>query len=225
MTLTTRRRYAAERACLTASAEGESEGAVCGDSVCMFENNRDYFYALISDGMGTGGGAAFNSGICSLFLEKMLMAGNRTATVLRMLNGVLRSKGGARQMESSATVDLFELDLLSGRASILKSGAAPTYLRRDGDIFKIHSKTVPIGILAAIDAQKTELEISEGDVIVLVSDGVSDAVENGDGWLVRLLTDEWEDELDKMTHKIVGRARALGSRDDISVITVRIGLY
>ena len=225
MTLTTRRRYTAERACLTASAEGEVEGAVCGDSVCMFENNRDYFYALISDGMGTGGGAAFNSGICSLFLEKMLMACNRTATVLRMLNGVLRSKGGARQMESSATVDLFELDLLSGRASILKSGAAPTYLRRDGDIFKIHSKTVPIGILAAIDAQKTELEISEGDVIVLVSDGVSDAVENGDGWLVRLLTDEWEDELDKMTHKIVGRARALGGRDDISVIIVRIGIY
>ena len=234
MTLTTRRRYTAERACLTASAEGDEKGAVCGDSVCMFENNRDYFYALISDGMGTGGGAAFNSGVCSLFLEKMLMAGNRTATVLRMLNGVLRSKGGARQMESSATVDLLELDLLNGRASIVKSGAAPTYIRRDGDIFKIHSKTVPIGILAAIDAQRTELEISEGDIIVLVSDGISDAAlspdatsEGGspDGWLVRLLSDEWEDDLDRMTHKIVGRARALGSRDDLSVIIVRIGLY
>lgn len=230
MTLTTRRRYTAERACLTAAAEGEGEGAICGDSVCMFENNRDYFYALISDGMGTGGGAAFNSGVCSLFLEKMLMAGNRTATVLRMLNGVLRSKGGARQMESSATVDLFELDLLTGRASIVKSGAAPTFIRRDGDIFKIHSETVPIGILAAIDARKTELEISEGDIIVMVSDGVSDAMsdEEGDGdssRLVRLLADEWEEDLDRMTHKIVGRAQSLGGKDDLSVIIVRIGLY
>ena len=128
-------------------------------------------------------------------------------------------------MESSATVDLFELDLLTGRASIVKSGAAPTYVRRDGEIFRLHSNTVPIGILAAIDAKKTELEVGEGDVIVLVSDGVSDAAEGGDGWLVGLIRDEWEEDLEKMTHKIVGRARALGSRDDISVIIVRIGLY
>lgn len=236
MTLTTRRRYAVERACLTAPANNTAElstegpgGGVCGDSAVMFENGRDYFYALISDGMGTGSGAAFSSGISSLFLEKMLMAGNRTATALRMLNGVLRSRAGAREIESSATVDLLEVDLLTGDASLIKSGAAPTYIRRTGDIFRLHSKTVPIGILTALDAQVTKLEVSEGDVIVMVSDGVTDAARESDGgecgWLPDLLSHEWEDDLSRMTKKIIGRAQSVGSRDDLSVIIVRIGGY
>lgn len=220
MTLTTRRRYCVARVSLCVPAE---EDGVCGDSVCMFENGRDYFYAVVSDGMGTGSEAAFSSGICTMFLEKMLMSGNRTATALRMLNGVLRSKGGAREMECSATVDLLTVDLLSGAASVIKSGAAPTYIRRGGDIFRLHSKTVPVGILTALDAQQTNLEVNAGDVIVMVSDGVSD-VEGGE-WLPDLLGYEWEDDLDRMAKKIVGRARSKGSRDDITAVLVKIGVY
>jgi stage II sporulation protein E len=228
MTLTTKRRYSAERVCLTSPANDDDDG-VCGDSAIMFENGRDYFYALISDGMGTGSGAAFSSGICSLFLEKMLMAGNRTSTALRMLNGVLRSRKGAREIESSATVDLLEVDLLTGEASLIKSGAAPTYIRRSGDVFRLHSNTVPIGILTALDAQQTKLEVSLGDVIVMVSDGVVDAAKDADGgecgWLPDLLSHEWEDDLNRMAKKIIGRAQSVGARDDLSVIIVKIGEY
>ena len=232
MTLTTKRKYAVERVCQTAASE-QSDG-VCGDSAVMLETENDYFYALISDGMGTGGGAAFSSGVCSVFLEKMLIAGNKTTTALRMLNGVLRSRGGARELECSATVDLLEVDLLTGAAALIKSGAAPTYVRRSGGIFKLHSKTLPIGILSALDAQLTRLEVSEGDVIVMVSDGVTDAAKERereseagecDGWLPDLLSREWEDDLGRMAKKIIGRAQSLGARDDLSVIIVRIGLY
>jgi len=235
MTLTTKRKYTVERVCRTAA--GEMSGGVCGDSAVMFETENDYFYALISDGMGTGESAAFSSGVCSIFLEKMLIAGNKTTTALRMLNGVLRSRGGAREYECSATVDLLEVDLLTGTAALIKSGAAPTYVRRAGGIFKLHSKTLPIGILGALDAQLTRLEVSEGDVIVMVSDGVSDADREKErekeaggegecrGWLPELLSREWEEDMTHMAKKIIGRAQSLGSRDDLSVIIVRIGLY
>lgn len=227
MTFTTKRKFTVERAALTSAAE-DSEDGVCGDSTVMFETGRDYFYALISDGMGTGGGAAFSSGVSSLFLEKMLKAGNRTKTALRMLNGVLRARSGAREMEYSATVDLLEVDLLTGEASLIKSGAAPTFVRRRGDIFKLHSKTVPLGILTALDAQQTKLELSEGDVIVMVSDGVADAADKDGGhsdWLADLLSGEWDDDLDRMARKIIGRAQSSGSRDDLSVVITRIGKY
>ncbi len=229
MTLSTRRRYSVERVCQTAAAADSPDG-VCGDSVVMFETCRDYFYALISDGMGTGGAAAFSSGVSSLFLEKMLMAGNRITTALRMLNGVLRSRGGARDIECSATVDLLEIDLISGDASLIKSGAAPTYIRRSGDIFRLHSQTVPIGILSALDAQITRLELCEGDIIVMVSDGVADACgvveqRREGGWLADLLSHEWEDDLSRMANKIIGRAGSHGSQDDLSVVIVRIAGY
>ncbi|HHT54392.1 MAG TPA: SpoIIE family protein phosphatase [Clostridiales bacterium] len=234
MTLTTKRKYAVERACQTAA--GELSDGVCGDSAVMFETENDYFYALISDGMGTGGDAAFSSGVCSIFLEKMLVAGNKITTALRMLNGVLRSRGGARELECSATVDLLEVDLLTGAAALIKSGAAPTYVRRAGGIFKLQSKTLPIGILSALDAQLTRLEVSEGDVVVMLSDGVLDAAKEKEreneagrteceGWLPNLLSREWEEDLGRMAKKIIGRAQSLGARDDLSVIIVRIGLY
>ncbi len=206
------------------------EGEVCGDSICMFDTEKEYFYALISDGMGSGPEAAFCSGLVSVFLENMLGAGNRPDTSIKMLNGVLRSKGGAREMECSATVDLLSVDLLTGEASLLKSGAAPTYVRRGGDIFRLASETVPLGILGAIDAKKTNLQVLAGDVIIMVSDGVSDAevaVEDDaasecDGWLADLLGYEWEDDLAAMADKIVGRARSRGSRDDVSAVLVRV---
>ena len=222
--LSSRRKYSVESAWHRSPSENDAEG-VCGDSVCTLENQKDYFYALISDGMGTGSQAALASGISSLFLEKMLSAGNPAKTALRMLNGVLRSRTGSREGECSATVDLLEIDLLSGEAALIKSGAAPTYIRRRGDIFKLHSKTLPIGILTALDAQQTKLELQDKDIIVMVSDGVSDAAGTHDSegsWLPELLSREWEDDLGRMAKKIVGRAQSLGSRDDLSVVVIRV---
>lgn len=222
MTVTGRPQFRTLRAGECAPAR---EGEACGDSICMFDTEKDYFYALISDGMGSGAEAAFCSGLVSVFLENMLSAGNRPDTSIKMLNGVLRSKGGAREMECSATVDLLCIDLLTGEASLLKSGAAPTYVRRGGNIFRLASETVPLGILGAIDAKKTSLQVQAGDVIVMVSDGVCDQSAEGDGWLADLLGYEWEDDVDAMAKKIVGRARSLGSRDDVSAVLVRVEDY
>lgn len=171
-TLTSRRCFSVVQAGLCLPSE---EDAPCGDSIRMFEDGHDRFYALISDGMGSGSEAAFCSGLVTVFLEKMLSAGNCVETSLRMLNGVLRSKGGAWESECSATVDLFTLDLLNGQASVIKSGAAPTYVRRGGDVFRLRAETVPLGILNAIDARRTALELRAGDVVIMVSDGVTDA--------------------------------------------------
>lgn len=245
-TLTSRRCCSVVQAGLCVPSE---EDAPCGDSIRMFEDGHDRFYALISDGMGSGSEAAFCSGLVTVFLEKMLSAGNGVETSLRMLNGVLRSKGGAWESECSATVDLFTLDLLSGQASVIKSGAAPTYVRRGGDVFRLRAETVPLGILNAIDARRTSLELMPGDVVIMVSDGVTDAglplpgqtpggserdCPPSDGsppdcsspeWLEDVLSLEWDDDLDLMAHRITGRAQSVGGRDDLSVILVRVEEY
>ena len=193
---------------------GEEE---CGDSVASFESSEDKFYALISDGMGRGREAAFTSGVCSIFLQKMLGTGNRAESVIKMLNSFIRSGPS----ECSTTVDLLELDLLTGHAEFIKCGASPSYVRRKNNLFKLAVQTLPLGILRGSDAGRLSFDTEPGDVIIMLSDGVTPGSEECI-WLLDLLSTEWDNDLDRMTDKIIQRAREAGSRDDISVILARI---
>ncbi|MBR4296503.1 MAG: SpoIIE family protein phosphatase [Clostridia bacterium] len=199
--------------------KGNANESVCGDTATAFETSNDSFYALISDGMGSGTAAALTSELCGLFLTKMLQGGNRKETSLKMLNTLLRSKSG----ECSATVDLMELDLINGEASFIKSGAAPSFVRRGDKLYKLRSNTVPIGIMNAIDAEQVRFDISDGDVIIMLSDGISQCPEEC-LWLMEMLGGEWnEDEsLDSFAARIAETADENGSGDDISVLLVRV---
>ena len=212
------------RAVRTMAAQGD----ICGDTANVFDTDRDCTYALISDGMGSGQEAAFTSGLCSLFLEKMLMAGNHADTSLRMLNNIIRQKGGGIGIECSSTIDLMELDLLTGKAVFLKSGASPTYVRRDDCLFKLHAQTAPIGILRSVDAQRITYDALPGDVVIMLSDGIgAEESPNGNAseeclWLLDLLADGWQNDLGAMAETILTRARKEGSKDDLSVILIEI---
>lgn len=149
----------------------EQNETVCGDTTGAFVTDMSYFYSLISDGMGSGEEAAFTSNVCAIFIEKMLSAGNRADITLRMLNNVIRSENLGLGSECSATVDLFELDLMNGKASFIKSGAAPTYVARGGTVYKVSSRTMPVGIIKDADARITHFDTQKGDLIVMISDG------------------------------------------------------
>lgn len=189
----------------------------CGDTVATFENCEDRLYALISDGMGKGRAAAFTSGVSSMFVKKMLGAGNRVPTVIKMLNSFVRSK----PEECSATLDLMELDLLSGRVEFYKCGAAATYVKRGDNLFKLAAETVPLGILKATDAAKLSFDAQAGDAIVMMSDGIAQG-EDDCLWLIELLSKEWDPSGEAMAKKIIAAAREHGSDDDASVVIVKV---
>ncbi|MBR6742701.1 MAG: SpoIIE family protein phosphatase [Clostridia bacterium] len=209
------RMYGAEVAFLSLSKDKNTE---CGDRVSVFENREDYFYSMISDGMGSGSEAALTSGICSAFLKRMLSAGNSKDISIEMLNDLLRST----HRESSASVDLFELDMITGRASFVKSGAAPSFVKRKGKLFRIQSKTLPVGIVRSADAEQVSFDAEAGDIIVLQSDGVAESYEDCP-WLVKLLTRSYTDDLREMCARILTEAeRHSGSNDDRSVCIIKI---
>jgi stage II sporulation protein E len=209
------RRFQAEACRAYRTADSAS---VSGDTVTFFENNRDYFYALLSDGMGHGSAAALTSGVCAVFLEQMLGAGNAKTTSLKLLNNLIRMGGE----ESGATVDLLELDLLSGQAGFIKSGAAPSYVKRGENLFRIRSKTVPIGLTESLDAEKIRFDVEPGDVIVMLSDGICQGGEDAP-WLMEILSGEFGEDLSPIAERIVGVAAGTHDRrDDMSVALVRI---
>ena len=201
------------------TARGED---VCGDSVSVFKNKNNRFFAFLSDGMGSGSSACAVSEISVGFLSNMLSSGALSGELIEMLNGFLCSRMQKLKSECSATLDLLELDLMNGHASVYKCGAAPSYIYRRGRLFKLRSKSMPIGILNEVDLKRFDFELSHGDVIVMVSDGVT-----GEGeecpWLFDLLAQSMPNRnLDRTAELIVKYATANGSSDDITVLLVRV---
>lgn len=197
---------------------------VCGDSISTLQNYDDYFYGFICDGMGSGEGASETAEMCRVFLEKMLACGNGKSTILSMLNTLL----GARKNECFATVDLLEIDLVTGEAAFLKSGAVPSYVLRGETLLRVSSDTYPIGIMPSISSEMTCLSLREGDLILLCSDGVCrDAEENADApWFEEILRRRAADDTEEIAREILRCAQvAEGYGDDMSVVVMRIEGY
>ncbi len=216
--------------------EDSGDDPACGDCTRVFVNGNSYFYSLISDGMGSGASAALASEVSSMFVEKMLMAGNRADITVRMLNNFLRSENIGLGEECSATLDLFELDLMNGCASFIKSGAAPTFICREQTVYKINSRTMPVGIIKQADAKLTRFDTSPWDMVVMVSDGCCPDSEDCP-WLVDYLSEisipknEPSPEiLERFTGEVKNKILSLAienspegrHKDDISVSVVLI---
>ncbi len=179
----------------------------CGDTVRLFTDGQDRFYALICDGMGTGEQAALTSGISVMLLERMLRAGVGMDTALTLLNQYLRTRCG-EMTEVTSTVDLLSLDLFSGKARFIKSGAAQTLILRGGKLYGVSCRTFPLGILSGIDVQIIPFHLEEGDVILMMSDGVSDALLHDTGFSVALDGEDEGDAVQEATYAAVPRDEA-----------------
>lgn len=219
MTLTSRRTFEAECAKASAAKEGES---LCGDSAVSFINREDYFYALISDGMGSGREAALTSRMTRIILEKMLEAGNGRAPALKLAGNYIHS--ACARSETFATIDLLEIDLLNGEAVFVKGGAAASFIVRGGRMFKIVSNSMPIGITREITAEEIRTKLEDGDLVVMVSDGVAQSFEETI-MLASFLTGTLAGNPtpDELADKILEYARRTVTRsDDATAAVVRV---
>ncbi|MGM9625150.1 MAG: SpoIIE family protein phosphatase [Eubacteriales bacterium] len=151
---------------------------VTGDVLTLFANRSDCFYALVCDGMGSGREASVTAQISTLFLEKLLSVSCAKGAALNLLNGYLRSRCG----ECSATVDLCEIDMITGEAHFVKCGAAASYLLRGDSMFRIASSTMPLGILREVSAEETAFMLDDGDLLLFFSDGVCGECEDA-SWI------------------------------------------
>ena len=131
----------------------------------------------------------------------------------------MRERGA---VELIARDDLFDLDLLSGKARFIKSGAAPSYVVRGSSVYKISSKTIPVGIVRTLDAEETTITLYEGDIVVLVSDGITRA-EDDCAWLYSLLASCSSSPIRDTADAILREsARRHGRDDDATVCIMRV---
>lgn len=201
------------------ASEPASERETSGDSSAFFKSGGD-FISIISDGMGSGREARESADFVTRYLTSLLSSEVGAITAMTALNQIIRHKG----KECTATLDLFRLDLLSGDAVFIKSGAAPSFVKRDKSIFRIRSETAPLGLIKSVDAEKIRVEVKAGDYVIMLSDGLCASVEDSP-WLVSYLSKEPPEDIDEYARSILDLAKERSkSRDDMTVSVIRIGL-
>lgn len=200
----------------TVSSAG-SDSEISGDSSCFF-GDKSSFYSVLSDGMGSGKEAREGADFVTRYLSDLLLSEVGISTAAAALSHIIRHKDG----ECTATLDLFRLDLVFGDAMFIKSGAAPSYVKRDKSIFRIRSETAPIGLMKTVDAEKIRVEVKSGDYIIMLSDGISTSVEDS-AWLLSYLSREAPSDLEEYGKEIIRLAKKnTKSRDDMTVSIIKI---
>lgn len=200
--------------CAFASRVGGRD-EISGDYAVAEEFPGGRFIAMIADGMGSGREARSTAKLAADFLLGTLGSSSSDEAVLKLLNLVIRSESE----EYSSTVDLFSLDLVSGAASFIKSGASPSYIKRGSSLFRIRSRTAPIGVMREADAERIRAEVREGDFVIMTSDGVSSSVEDTP-WLLELLSRPHDGTAGELAEKIISSAEKRGERPDDMTVAV-----
>jgi stage II sporulation protein E len=165
---------------------------------------------MICDGMGTGPEAAWEGQTAARLLRQMLIAGFPAEYALKSLNSLLVLRGRA----AAVTVDLAEVHLDSGRVTLYKWGAAPSWLLGEGEAEKIGTATPPPGLSVTEGRETVErLSLRQGQTLILVSDGVDPAGILDPGREVRCLPPG------ELAAKLLERG-AQGREDDATVAAV-----
>ena len=195
-------------------------GLLCGDNLRYFNDGMGRMITVLSDGMGTGGRAAVDGGMAVSIISKLIKAGLGFDCSLKVVNSALLVKS---EDESLATLDVVSVDLYTGDVDFMKAGAAVSFIRKSGEMYRVETPSLPVGILPDVEFTCTEDNLSPDDIIVMVSDG---AVACGEDWIERIIM-KWSDDKDmqELAHLINDEAtsrREDGHDDDITVIAMRI---
>ena len=122
------------------------------------------------------------------------------------------------ETEMYATLDAVSIDLNSGEAELLKYGAPPSFLLRDGQVSAITGEALPCGILAEAKPSVIRIRLKRNDRIVLCSDGVQDVLPEGMEAAIRAVADDPK----KTGDALLRLAQSRGGSDDMTVMVIRV---
>ncbi|WP_293970788.1 serine/threonine-protein phosphatase [uncultured Ruminococcus sp.] len=196
-----------------------NNGKLCGDCLDYFNDGFGKTYALVCDGMGTGGRAAVDGNMAVSVMGRLLRSGLSADSSLQIVNSALMVKS---EDESLSTLDLTGVDLFTGKVTLKKAGAPATFVRKNGRVMVREMPSLPVGILNGVKFSSDTVNLSSGDMVVMVSDGV---ITGDEKWLEKLIRSWNEGSTQELARAVVDEAikrRGDSPDDDITALAIRI---
>lgn len=200
-------------------------GPVSGDCFRRVDLPGHRVALIVSDGMGTGPRAAAESEAAATLMARFLLEGFDPQFAVRAINAALALHV---PHESFATLDVCLFDLAEGTVRMLKTGAAPTYVRRGRHVDVLRADSLPVGIWQGVEAWAVLYRLSPGDLVVMVTDGALETETVGEDKaaaaaraLQRLEQPDPHaavDELFKRVRPPAGRSL----KDDVTIVAARL---
>lgn len=193
--------------------DGES---VSGDSRSILCPSRSRRLFAICDGMGSGESASKASMDAVNMIEGFYRAGFDDNIILSLVNKLLKLSLD----DSFTTLDISVIDTSNGGLDIIKLGSASSFIVRKDNVETLSCTQPPAGILDGVQPLTCRYQLFDGDMLIMMSDGVFDALESR-GVI------ETVDELSTLNPQILAdellqRAKKMGAQDDCTVLVMRM---
>lgn len=191
-----------------------------GDAHSVIRLKGDKFLVALSDGMGSGKKAESVSGVCLSLIESFYKAGLKSKLILDTVNKLL----AVNTEDSFTALDVTVIDLNDLTADFIKYGSPYGFIVSNNQVKIVEGNTLPLGIIEDLSPAVCQTQISDGDIILLLSDGVSDAFSSSSEIIEYLRTAPafnpqtlTDDILSKAIEKTNGE-----KHDDMTALAVRI---
>lgn len=203
--------------------DGESYS---GDSYSFGKLSDGTYMTILSDGMGSGPQAEQESNAAVELIEKFAHTGFNKITAINTVNSIMTLKFSAD--EKFSTVDFSSIDLYNGEAEFMKVGAVASFIKSGSRVEVIKSRTLPMGVLDKVDIDIIKKKVKNGDLVVMVTDGILDYNNEAAGrvdWVVDYLQNTSCSNPKDLADELIEKAKELSGgkvKDDMTVVVNKV---
>ena len=148
---------------------------VLGDFYDVFESADDRWNVVLGDVCGKGVAAARMTGLARYTVRAGAMRERLPSRVLRLLDHELRRENAGAMLFVTAVLVMLDRDGSGVRATMSSGGHVPVVVRSADGCRVIETPGSLLGVLDSISLTDTEFVLAPDDLLVLCTDGVTEA--------------------------------------------------
>jgi len=191
-----------------------------GDTFSVKRIGKEKVFMSICDGMGSGIDAHNVSELSLNLIEKFYLAGFETNLILSNVNKLL----SLRDEENFSAIDICVFDLKEGFCELIKLGATVGFIKKKDTTILIKTSSLPLGILNSVNPTFDYYALNDGDMVILLSDGVVDAFDDVKK-LQNLINNIQAENPQVLADKILAESLKISNnyaKDDMTVLVGKI---
>ena len=190
-----------------------SSKQVGGDYYDIIPLEDDKFYIAIADVSGKGVPASLMMANIQAFLQVICRQGIRIDEATGMINDLVTANTSEGRF---ITFFWGYIDTKKNTLTYVNAGHNPPYVIRDGKIFKLDKGGIILGVMnTVVPYIFEEVELKKNDVIILYTDGVSEAMNlKNEEYSEEKLQEVAESLVDKTAEEILN-----GIKEDVQIFT------
>jgi phosphoserine phosphatase RsbU/P len=194
----------------------------------VFARSPDEWALVVGDVTGKGAEAAAITALARYTLRAGALEDDEPAKALLRLNGAMRAQDSADQYATAVLAYLSAAAADELRIRLALAGHPPAMvIRADGTTDAVGHHGTMLGVVAGPDFPQAELTLRPGDVLLLYTDGVTEAGPRdrqfGDGAfgeLLATLAGEPPERVVDAVEAAVGEIQSGRPRDDIALLAL-----